>query len=66
MQGPELGVHADDIEPPDIEQEPKQEILENKDVRSVLNDTKFSLGCIYLDTSLCVIDLNMFFVSLRS
>lgn len=32
MQGPELGVHADDIETPEIEQEPKQEVLENKDV----------------------------------
>lgn len=35
MQGPELGVHADDIEAPEIEQDAKQEILENKDVRSV-------------------------------
>lgn len=33
MQGPELGVHADDIETPDMEQESKQEVLENKDVR---------------------------------
>ncbi|CAB1331730.1 unnamed protein product [Coregonus sp. 'balchen'] len=32
MQGPELGVHADDIEQPDMEQESKQEVLENKDV----------------------------------
>uniref|UniRef100_A0A673A8R1 Sorting and assembly machinery component 50 homolog A n=1 Tax=Sphaeramia orbicularis TaxID=375764 RepID=A0A673A8R1_9TELE len=32
MKGPELGVQADDIEPPEIEQEPKQEVLENKDV----------------------------------
>lgn len=36
MHGPELGVHADDIEAPEIEQEPKQEVLENKDVRCVL------------------------------
>ena len=33
MHGPELGVHADDIETPDIEQESKQEVLENKNVR---------------------------------
>jgi hypothetical protein len=33
MQGPELGVHADDIETPEMEQESKQEVLENKDVR---------------------------------
>lgn len=33
MRGPELGVQADDIEVPDIEPEPKQEVLENKDVR---------------------------------
>ncbi|MEQ2257229.1 Sorting and assembly machinery component 50 A [Ilyodon furcidens] len=32
MHGPELGVQADDIEAPEIEQEPKQEVLENKDV----------------------------------
>ncbi|KAJ7998383.1 hypothetical protein DPEC_G00222130 [Dallia pectoralis] len=32
MQGPEFGVHADDIETPDVEQETKQEVLENKDV----------------------------------
>ncbi|XP_054898056.1 sorting and assembly machinery component 50 homolog A isoform X1 [Poeciliopsis prolifica] len=32
MQGPELGVQADDIEAPEIEQEPKQEVLENKNV----------------------------------
>uniref|UniRef100_A0A3B4WJN9 SAMM50 sorting and assembly machinery component n=1 Tax=Seriola lalandi dorsalis TaxID=1841481 RepID=A0A3B4WJN9_SERLL len=32
MRGPELGVQADDIEAPDIEQDPKQEVLENKDV----------------------------------
>uniref|UniRef100_A0A8C7XLZ0 SAMM50 sorting and assembly machinery component n=1 Tax=Oryzias sinensis TaxID=183150 RepID=A0A8C7XLZ0_9TELE len=32
MQGPELGVQADDIEAPGVQQEPKQEVLENKDV----------------------------------
>nr|ACI66168.1 Sorting and assembly machinery component 50 homolog [Salmo salar] len=32
MQGPELGFHADDIERPDMEQDSKQEVLENKDV----------------------------------
>uniref|UniRef100_A0AAQ5ZGD8 POTRA domain-containing protein n=1 Tax=Amphiprion ocellaris TaxID=80972 RepID=A0AAQ5ZGD8_AMPOC len=32
MHGPELGVQADDIDAPEIEQEPKQEVLENKDV----------------------------------
>lgn len=36
MQGPELGVQADDIEAAEIEREPKQEVLENKDVRGVL------------------------------
>lgn len=33
MQGPELGVQADDIEAPETERETKQEVLENKDVR---------------------------------
>lgn len=33
MQGPELGVQADDIEAPGVEREPQQEVLENKDVR---------------------------------
>uniref|UniRef100_A0A8C5DRL3 Sorting and assembly machinery component 50 homolog A n=1 Tax=Gouania willdenowi TaxID=441366 RepID=A0A8C5DRL3_GOUWI len=32
MQGPELGVQPDDIEAPGIEQEPKQEVLENRNV----------------------------------
>lgn len=32
MQGPELGVQADDIDFPEPEQEAKQEVLENKDV----------------------------------
>uniref|UniRef100_A0AAQ4REI2 POTRA domain-containing protein n=1 Tax=Gasterosteus aculeatus aculeatus TaxID=481459 RepID=A0AAQ4REI2_GASAC len=32
MRGPELGVQPDDIEAPDIEHEPKQEVLENKNV----------------------------------
>ncbi|XP_058501736.1 sorting and assembly machinery component 50 homolog A isoform X1 [Solea solea] len=32
MQGPELGVQPDDIEAAEFEQEPKQEVLENKDV----------------------------------
>lgn len=36
MHGPELGVQADDIEAPEIEQEPKQEVLENKNVRFIL------------------------------
>lgn len=35
MQGPELGVQADDIEAPGVQQEPKQEVLENKDVRPI-------------------------------
>uniref|UniRef100_A0A8K9XYJ3 POTRA domain-containing protein n=1 Tax=Oncorhynchus mykiss TaxID=8022 RepID=A0A8K9XYJ3_ONCMY len=35
MQGPELGFHADDIERPDMEQESKQEVLENKDIADV-------------------------------
>uniref|UniRef100_A0AAX7V1H2 POTRA domain-containing protein n=1 Tax=Astatotilapia calliptera TaxID=8154 RepID=A0AAX7V1H2_ASTCA len=32
MHGPELGVQADDIDAPEMDQEPKQEVLENKDV----------------------------------
>ncbi|XP_062856148.1 sorting and assembly machinery component 50 homolog A [Trichomycterus rosablanca] len=32
MQGPELGVHADDLDVVEAEHEPQQEILENKDV----------------------------------
>lgn len=32
MKGPELGVHADDIEAPHVEQEPKQDVLENQNV----------------------------------
>ncbi|KAK0141891.1 Sorting and assembly machinery component 50 A [Merluccius polli] len=32
MRGPELGVHADDVDTPDVEQDPKQEVLENKNV----------------------------------
>ena len=39
MQGPELGVQADDIEAPGIEQESKQEVLENKDVIFMLFQT---------------------------
>lgn len=34
MQGPELGIQADDIEALAIEPEPKQEVLENRDVRN--------------------------------
>lgn len=34
MQGPELGFQADDIEAPGVEQESKQEVLENKSVRT--------------------------------
>jgi hypothetical protein len=34
MKGPELGVHADDIETSDVEKETKQEVLENKNVIS--------------------------------
>lgn len=36
MHGPELGVQADDIDAPEMDQEPKQEVLENKDVRFIL------------------------------
>lgn len=32
MQGPDLGVQPDDIEAPGVEPEPKQEVLQNKDV----------------------------------
>lgn len=34
MKGPELGVQADDVEPPGVEQDSKQEVLENKSVRT--------------------------------
>lgn len=34
MQGPELGFQADDVEAPGVEQESKQEVLENKSVRT--------------------------------
>lgn len=34
MRGPELGVQADDIEALEVEHEPKQEVLENKNVRT--------------------------------
>lgn len=34
MKGPELGVQADDVEAPGLEQESKQEVLENKSVRT--------------------------------
>lgn len=34
MHGRDLGIHPDDfVEAPEVEQEAKQEILENKDVR---------------------------------
>lgn len=42
MTGPELGVHADDIEAPDVEQEPKQEVLENK---NVTQSSTYSASC---------------------
>ncbi|KAG7221114.1 hypothetical protein INR49_017555 [Caranx melampygus] len=32
MRGPELGVQPDDIDTPELDPEPKQEVLENKDV----------------------------------
>lgn len=32
MQGPELGVQADDLDVGEAEYEPQQEVLENKDV----------------------------------
>lgn len=35
MQGPELGVQADDMDLGEPEHEEKQEVLENKDVRLV-------------------------------
>lgn len=34
MHGPELGVQADDVEAPGVEPESKQEVLENKNVRT--------------------------------
>lgn len=43
MHGRDLGVHPDDfVETPEVEQEAKQEILENKDVRiaGICGDTK--------------------------
>lgn len=36
MQGPELGVQADDMDLGEPEHEEKQEVLENKDVRLIL------------------------------
>lgn len=36
MQGPELGVQADDMDLGEPDREEKQEVLENKDVRFVL------------------------------
>lgn len=46
MKGPELGVQADDIEAPEMEQGPKQEVLENKDVGPELQDILSLLfGC---------------------
>lgn len=47
MRGPELGVQADDIETPEIDQEPKQEVLENKNVGPELQELRFSH--LYLD-----------------
>ena len=35
MQGPELGVQADDLDLVEPEHEPQQEVIENKDVRLV-------------------------------
>jgi len=35
MQGPELGVQADDMDLGEPEHEEKQEVLENKDVRLI-------------------------------
>lgn len=37
MQGPELGVQADDMDFGEPEHEEKQEVLENKDVRWILS-----------------------------
>lgn len=49
MHGPELGVQADDIDAPEMDQEPKQEVLENKDVRFILcqivNETYSDYHC---------------------
>lgn len=51
MQGPELGVQADDIEASGVDREPQQEVLENKDVRlqsEKLPPNKHSLSCLML------------------
>ena len=48
MRGPELGVQADDIEAPEMEQESKQEVLENKNVRICL---VMQSSCYYLKNS---------------
>uniref|UniRef100_A0A667XQC9 SAMM50 sorting and assembly machinery component n=1 Tax=Myripristis murdjan TaxID=586833 RepID=A0A667XQC9_9TELE len=43
MHGPELGVHADDIDTPEIEQDSKQEVLENKDVMKKSHEARQKL-----------------------
>ncbi|PWA24587.1 hypothetical protein CCH79_00011789, partial [Gambusia affinis] len=43
MQGPELGIQVDDVEAPEIEQEPKQEVLENKNVMRRSHDARQKL-----------------------
>ncbi len=50
MQGPDLGVQADDMDLGEPEHEEKQEVLENKDVRWVLCDC--SIHCLYINVVL--------------
>lgn len=49
MQGPELGVQADDMDLGEPDREEKQEVLENKDVRFVL---LVYLLCFYINVAL--------------
>lgn len=58
MRGPELGVQADDIEAPEMEQEPKQEVLENKDVGPKLQELRFShfyLDVLNISNAVCLL-----------
>lgn len=57
MQGPELGFHADDIERPDMEQDSKQEVLENKDVRFLGgSQNRIDSSCDLIHKNFCVVE----------
>lgn len=56
MHGRDLGVHPEDfVEPPEVEQEAKQEILENKDVRITGSCGAASIVLPSLSCSSCVV-----------